>query len=166
MLRQTPNRRHRWLAPANSGLESSYESRPGYHPVEVHTQAGPTQVSLHNQAVEALVGDPKQSVYRFRRADIRCYKQAKDAIQKKFSENVLPVTDNFRSRKPILDFVNQRFAGPLNSIGYEPLVCTVASSGEEGSSIGRIPIGKEGSAYKVQEWRELEASGRASTRCS
>src|SRR5665811_1419786 len=54
MLRQTPNRRHRWLAPANSDLESSYESRPGYHPVEVHTQAGPTQVSLHNQAVEAL----------------------------------------------------------------------------------------------------------------
>src|SRR5208337_5677621 len=56
MLRQTPNRRHRWLAPANSDLESSYESRPGYHTVEVHTQAGPTQVSLHNQAVEALVG--------------------------------------------------------------------------------------------------------------
>src|SRR5664280_3730894 len=55
MLRQTPNRRHRWLAPANSDLESSYESRPGYHPMEVHTQAGPTQVSLHNQAVEALV---------------------------------------------------------------------------------------------------------------
>src|SRR5271157_3454639 len=55
MLRQTPNRRHRWLAPANSDLESSYESRPGYHTVEVHTQAGPTQVSLHNHAVEALV---------------------------------------------------------------------------------------------------------------
>src|SRR5208337_4131917 len=57
MLRQTPNRRHRWLAPANSDLESSYESRPGYHTVEVHTQAGPTQVSLHNQAVEALEDD-------------------------------------------------------------------------------------------------------------
>jgi hypothetical protein len=35
----------------------SYESRPGYHPVEVHTQAGPTQASLHNQAVEALDTD-------------------------------------------------------------------------------------------------------------
>src|SRR5271165_1282269 len=55
MLRQTPNWRHRLLAPANADLESSYESRPGYHTVEVHTQAGPTQVSLHNQAVEALV---------------------------------------------------------------------------------------------------------------
>ena len=54
MLKETPNRRHRWLAPANPDLESSYESRPGHHPVEVHTQAGPTQVSLHNQAVEAL----------------------------------------------------------------------------------------------------------------
>src|SRR5208337_2970605 len=54
MLRQTPNRRHRLLAPASSDLESSYESRPGYHPVEVHTQAGPAQVSLHNQAVKAL----------------------------------------------------------------------------------------------------------------
>ena len=42
------------LAPASSDLESSYESRPGYHTVEVHAQAGPTQVSLHNQAVEAL----------------------------------------------------------------------------------------------------------------
>src|SRR5271157_495743 len=54
MLRQTPNRRHRLLGPASSDLESSYESRPGYHTVEVHTQAGPTQVSLHNHAVEAL----------------------------------------------------------------------------------------------------------------
>ena len=57
MLRKTPNRRHRWLAPANSDLESWYESWPGYHPVEVYAQAGPTQVSLHNQAVEALARD-------------------------------------------------------------------------------------------------------------
>jgi ATP-dependent exoDNAse (exonuclease V) beta subunit len=108
-----------------------------------------------------LVGDPKQSVYRFRRADIRCYKQARAAIQRQCLENVLAVTDNFRSRKPILDFVNQRFASPLKSIGYEPLVCTVAPSTKESFSIGRIPIGKEGSEYKVYEWRELEAQAVA-----
>jgi exodeoxyribonuclease-5 len=108
-----------------------------------------------------LVGDPKQSVYRFRRADIRCYKQAKLAVQRQCPENVLAVTDNFRSRKPILDFVNQRFASPLSSIGYEPLVCTVAPCGEAGFSVGRIPIGKEGSEYKVHEWRELEAQAVA-----
>jgi ATP-dependent exoDNAse (exonuclease V) beta subunit len=108
-----------------------------------------------------LVGDPKQSVYRFRRADIRCYKQAKAAIQRQCPENVLAVTDNFRSRQPILDFVNQRFASPLSSIGYEPLVCTIAPSGEAGISVGRIPIGKEDSEYKVHEWRELEAQAVA-----
>ena len=108
-----------------------------------------------------LVGDPKQSVYRFRRADIRCYKQAKLAVQRQCPENVLAVTDNFRSRKPILDFVNQRFASPLGSVGYEPLVCTVAPSSKEAFSIGRIPIGKEGSEYKVYEWRELEAEAVA-----
>ncbi len=108
-----------------------------------------------------LVGDPKQSVYRFRRADIRCYKQAKAAVQKQCLENVLAVTDNFRSRKPILDFVNQRFASPLNSIGYDPLVCTVPPSTKEAFSIGRIPIGKADSEYKVYEWRELEAQAAA-----
>ena len=108
-----------------------------------------------------LVGDPKQSVYRFRRADIRSYKQAKAAIQKQWPENVLAITDNFRSRGPILDFVNQRFAVPLSSIGYEPLVSTVTSGGKDAFSIGRIPIGAEDSEYKVYEWRELEAEAVA-----
>jgi ATP-dependent exoDNAse (exonuclease V) beta subunit len=108
-----------------------------------------------------LVGDPKQSVYRFRRADIRSYKEAKAAIQRQWPENVLPITDNFRSRGPILDFVNQCFAVPLSSIGYEPLVSTVESGGKEVFSIGRIPVGNEGSEYKVYEWRELEAQAVA-----
>jgi exodeoxyribonuclease-5 len=108
-----------------------------------------------------LVGDPKQSVYRFRRADIRSYKQAKDAVLRQWPENILPITDNFRSRGPILDFVNQRFAIPLSSVGYEPLVSTVTSSGKEAFSIGRIPIGTEGSECKVYEWRELEAQAVA-----
>jgi len=108
-----------------------------------------------------LVGDPKQSVYRFRRADIRSYKEAKSAIQRQWPENVLAITDNFRSRGPILDFVNQRFAVPLSSIGYAPLVSTVTSIGKDAFSIGRIPIGTEGSEYKVYEWRELEAQAVA-----
>ncbi len=49
----------------------------------------------------------------------------------------------------------------MSSIGYEPLVSTVTSSGKEAFSIGRIPIGTEGSEYKVHEWRELEAQAVA-----
>jgi len=104
-----------------------------------------------------LVGDPKQSVYRFRRADIRSYQEAKTAIQRQWPENVLAITDNFRSRGPILDFINQRFAAPLSAIGYEPLVATVESGNKEAFSIGRVLVGTEGSEYKASEWRELEA---------
>ena len=64
MLRQTPDGRHRLLAPANSGLESPYESRPGHHPVEVYAQTGPTHISLHNHAVEALVNGTQCSNFQ------------------------------------------------------------------------------------------------------
>ena len=49
----------------------------------------------------------------------------------------------------------------MSSIGYEPLVSTVTSNSKEAFSIGHIPIGTEGSEYKVYEWRELEAQAVA-----
>ena len=54
-----------------------------------------------------LVGDPKQSIYRFRRADISLYSFVKD----RFADfgAVLTLTMNFRSRAPITDFVNDVF---------------------------------------------------------
>ncbi len=57
-----------------------------------------------------VVGDPKQSIYRFRRADIQLYGLVKD----RFSEfgAVVRLTTNFRSRPPIGDLVNEHFLGP------------------------------------------------------
>src|SRR5690606_7330286 len=49
-----------------------------------------------------VVGDPKQSIYRFRRADIAVYNQVKARFQE-FGA-VLTLTANFRSRKPIETF--------------------------------------------------------------
>ncbi len=54
-----------------------------------------------------VVGDPKQSIYRFRRADISVYNQVKRAFEG-FGE-VLALTTNFRSRPPIGAFVNPAF---------------------------------------------------------
>ena len=54
-----------------------------------------------------VVGDPKQSIYRFRRADIGIYNQVKERIGK-FGE-VVSLTTNFRSRPPIETFVNGVF---------------------------------------------------------
>ncbi|MGH7575694.1 MAG: UvrD-helicase domain-containing protein, partial [Longimicrobiales bacterium] len=54
-----------------------------------------------------VVGDPKQSIYRFRRADITLYNQVK-ARFRTFGA-VLELTSNFRSRPPIERFVNDTF---------------------------------------------------------
>jgi len=59
-----------------------------------------------------VVGDPKQSIYRFRRADISTYNRVKKIIEKTQGEdNVIYLTSNFRSISPILDWVNTTFDG-------------------------------------------------------
>ena len=54
-----------------------------------------------------VVGDPKQSIYRFRRADIAIYNQ----VKARFEEfgGVVELTSNFRSQPPIEEFVNEVF---------------------------------------------------------
>jgi ATP-dependent helicase/nuclease subunit A len=54
-----------------------------------------------------VVGDPKQSIYRFRRADMMLYQQVKRRFES-FGA-VVELTSNFRSRKPVEEFVNQTF---------------------------------------------------------
>jgi ATP-dependent helicase/nuclease subunit A len=55
-----------------------------------------------------MVGDPKQSIYKFRRADITVYAQAKECVEKQ-GGRVLTLDRNFRSAAPIIGFVNDHF---------------------------------------------------------
>jgi ATP-dependent helicase/nuclease subunit A len=55
-----------------------------------------------------LVGDPKQSIYRFRRADIDIYNLVKDRIEASGGET-LALSANFRSLRPIADWVDPLF---------------------------------------------------------
>ena len=54
-----------------------------------------------------VVGDPKQSIYRFRRADITMYDDVKRNV---FGDGVREIVQNFRSSQPIIDWVNRTFA--------------------------------------------------------
>jgi ATP-dependent helicase/nuclease subunit A len=55
-----------------------------------------------------LVGDPKQSIYRFRRADIDIYNRVKERIEASGGET-LRLSANFRSLGSIADWVNPLF---------------------------------------------------------
>ncbi len=55
-----------------------------------------------------LVGDPKQSIYRFRRADISVYESVR-AIVARGKHLSVPLTANFRSQPALIDHLNDRY---------------------------------------------------------
>jgi ATP-dependent helicase/nuclease subunit A len=59
-----------------------------------------------------VVGDPKQSIYRFRRADIAMYDDVKELMVGGGGE-VLPIQQNFRTVPSVVDWVNERFAAAI-----------------------------------------------------
>ena len=67
-----------------------------------------------------LVGDPKQAIYRFRGADIAAYVRARDAFRAGAADAVLSIATNFRSRAPIMEYVNARFETALSEENGQP----------------------------------------------
>ena len=68
-----------------------------------------------------IVGDPKQSIYRFRRADIQQVGQMREAVG---GASVL-LQQNFRSLSPVIDWVNHLFSQWMQGeaqADYSPLV--------------------------------------------
>ena len=55
-----------------------------------------------------IVGDPKQSIYRFRKADIEIYERVKERIAESGAE--LSIVENFRSVPGIIEWVNETFS--------------------------------------------------------
>ena len=73
-----------------------------------------------------FVGDPKQSIYRFRRADIKLFLEARDTFGS-VEAGAVRLDTNFRTVPPIVDWVNALFGGampdeiPDAQPKYEPL---------------------------------------------
>lgn len=82
---------------------------PGSQPPHATDASRPTDWNTVVPRPGALfvVGDPKQSIYRFRRADIAVYNQ----VRARFREfgAVLRLITNFRSRQTVADLVNEVF---------------------------------------------------------
>ncbi len=57
-----------------------------------------------------VVGDPKQSIYRFRRADIETYNLVRQRIEET-GGRILHLTTNFRSTSQVCEWVNSVFRG-------------------------------------------------------
>ena len=73
-----------------------------------------------------IVGDPKQAIYRFRRADVGTYEEVKQLLLKNGAE-LLQLTTSFRSLPSIQAMINRSFAPYMDGnaeklqAGYVPL---------------------------------------------
>ena len=84
--------------------------------------------ALSREGAEAnrfLVGDVKQSIYRFRLADPTIFQHYKKSWEERSGEGrTVFLSDNFRSRETLLDFINPVFASlmreAIGGVGYDP----------------------------------------------
>ncbi|MFQ5528741.1 MAG: UvrD-helicase domain-containing protein [Gemmatimonadota bacterium] len=110
-----------------------------------------------------LVGDPKQSIYRFRGADLAVWNRVKDILCP--DDGPMHLTVNFRAQPGVVGFVNDVCSAALNAtsadlrttapelqIAYSPLVAARAGGATEG--IDWLDCSSAGSASEV---RALEA---------
>jgi len=67
-----------------------------------------------------IVGDPKQSIYGFRNADVRVFNSVKAKFAAKHSESVLQLHESFRFKENISAFVNTIFPQILKANNENP----------------------------------------------
>ncbi|MRX36935.1 UvrD-helicase domain-containing protein [Aminobacter sp. MDW-2] len=110
-----------------------------------------------------MVGDPKQSIYRFRGADVGSYADARDAILRRWPDNIVQITANFRSRPAILTHINGCFAAPLSGPdqpGYVALTPTLDPPGLDLPCVAKIAMELPPNA-RSSEIRDAEAEAVA-----
>ena len=88
-----------------------------------------------------LVGDPKQSIYRFRRADISLFLRARDHFGGVAESNLVKLKSNFRSVTPLIEWVNKVFGNlitpePASQPNYTPLSAIRQPAPHSGHPLG------------------------------
>ena len=104
-----------------------------------------------------VVGDPKQSIYRFRRADIATFMTAAAVFGGR--EGRVELTANFRTGEPIIEWINATFAAAMTEPPYIAFECTrgAADSGPPVSVLGRLehPKGTRADDVRAAEATEV-----------
>ncbi|MBB6305591.1 UvrD-helicase domain-containing protein, partial [Rhizobium leucaenae] len=107
-----------------------------------------------------VVGDPKQSIYAFRGADIDSYNQAKQAIARLGDNRIIHIGANFRCQPGIIDYVNSVFQPVLDADGqpsYSALTATREGALHGLACASLVAVG-DGQRAKMAQQRDDEAA--------
>ena len=104
-----------------------------------------------------IVGDPKQSIYRFRKADIEMYERVKERLSE--SGEQLSITQNFRSVPGIIEWVNETFSVAMQpgSSGFQPRYEAIhAARDGEGTPVTLLDLELDEEHTTAEKIRERE----------
>lgn len=85
-----------------------------------------------------VVGDPKQSIYRFRRAEPRVFSAARDLLAAQGAD-ILRTNQTRRNATAIIEALN-------NSFGANPIYAPQTTLGSKGGAVWRLPLVSTGQA--------------------
>ena len=107
-----------------------------------------------------VVGDPKQSIYRFRRADVRQL----NILRSRMSGTPVHLDQNFRSHRPIIEWVNHLFGYWMGESESQAEYVSLRHRWESGTDDDYAPsVWRLGEEFDVpmREIRTLECQGIA-----
>jgi ATP-dependent helicase/nuclease subunit A len=84
-----------------------------------------------------FVGDPKQSIYRFRRADARLFREARRFLVEHYAAEVVEQHQSWRCAAPVLDVVNAVFTGVD---GFDGFIAHVAQRATMPGRVELLPL--------------------------
>ena len=99
----------------HAGVRAWFQARFRFLVIDEFQDTDPLQVEVarliagDRPGALVVVGDAKQSIYRFRRAEVRLFREL--VREAESGHRTLHLTQNFRSRPAILGFVNRVFEG-------------------------------------------------------
>ena len=133
-------------------VQNYYRQRWQVFLVDEFQDTNPTQAELLNvltaNAELTIVGDIKQSIYGFRRADIRVFQQFRDRILSNKGKEVI-LSTSFRTHETLIDRFNLMFA-PLLKENHQDLKGFRQEEPGEGRSSGD---GGDGGDKETRRWR-------------
>jgi ATP-dependent helicase/nuclease subunit A len=154
----------------HAGVRAWYRRRFRYLVIDEFQDTDPLQVEVarllsgDRPGALVVVGDAKQSIYRFRRAEVRLFRELVREAEASTGGAVLHLVQNFRSRPAILRFVNRVFAQLIEASeeadqpAYEPIAPPSGLADEPSVVALRFPAPPNAGG---EDLLDAEASGLA-----
>jgi len=130
------NRTHRLFRDHDDIVAAHFRDRFRFVLIDEFQDTDPVQIAIicailgdltRESAKLFIVGDPKQSIYLFREADVTQFRHTRDLIEQNLGGEAVPLDVNFRSTPEVVGFTNAVFGALMAECSepweflYEPL---------------------------------------------